>query len=163
VASCNSCHEPHTLEVAFEPCQTCHLADSAQNVRIARQSYDGSGDVSVGIRSDIQNNAALLLSMVKDYSAQVAGVPMIHDASRFPYFFADANGDGAIDTEDGSPVAYAAWTPRSLRTTFSWKLVTADPGNYAHNPEYSLQLLYDSIEDLSGPLGIDMRELGLLR
>ncbi|MXQ09240.1 cytochrome C [Alphaproteobacteria bacterium GH1-50] len=163
VASCNSCHEPHTLEIAFEPCLTCHQADSPRDIRISRQSYDGTGNTSVGIRSDIANNAARLLDMIRQYTAEVAGVPTIYDGTRYPYFFKDANGDGAIDMEDGSPVAYGAWTPRSLRAAFNWKLVTADPGNYAHNPHYALELLYDSMADLSGPLGIDMEDLGLLR
>ena len=101
--------------------------------------------------------------MIQAYSDQVVGAPVIYDATRYPYFFADANGDGAIDMKDGSPVAYGSWTPRSLRTAFNWKLVTADPGNYAHNPQYSLELLYDSIADLSESLGIDMEELDLLR
>ena len=163
VASCNSCHEPHTLEVEFEPCLTCHQADSPQDIRIARQSYDGSGDTSVGIRSDIVANADTLLKMIVAYSDEVAGVPLIYDGTRYPYFFADANGDGAIDTAEGRPVAYAAWTPRSLRAAFNWKFVTADPGNYAHNPQYTLELLHDSISDLSDPLGIDMQDLNLLR
>ncbi|SFI31186.1 Cytochrome c7 [Jannaschia pohangensis] len=163
VASCNSCHDPHTLEVQFEPCLTCHEANSPGDIRIARQSYDGSGDTTVGIRSDIQANADLLMSLLLDYTDDVVGAPAIYDATRYPYFFADANGDGAIDMADGRPVAYASWTPRGLRTAFNWKLVTADPGNYAHNPLYSLELLYDAIEDLSAPLGLDMDDLGLLR
>ncbi|MDA7430952.1 cytochrome C [Primorskyibacter aestuariivivens] len=163
VASCNSCHEPHTLEVEFEPCTTCHLEDSARNIRIARQSYDGSGDTSKGIREDIAANAALLLDTLTRYAAEVAGAPVIYDGNRYPYFFADANGDGAADMNGDRPVAYASWTPRSLRAAFNWKLVTADPGTYAHNPQYALQLLYDAIEDLSGPLGIDMDRLDLLR
>lgn len=163
VASCNSCHEPHTLEVAFEPCLTCHEANSPQDIRIARQSYDGSGDTSVGIRSDIMSNAGTLLDMIEGYSRDVVGAPVIYDGTRYPYFFADANGDGVIDMVDGAPVAYASWTPRSLRTAFNWKLVTADPGNYAHNPQYTLELLYDSIDDLSAPLGVDMNDLNLLR
>jgi hypothetical protein len=163
VASCNSCHEPHTLEVQFEPCLTCHQADDPQSIRIARQSYDGSGNTSVGIRSDIQANADRLLAMIRTYTDDVVGAPVIYDGNRYPYFFADANGDGAIDMKDGRPVAYDAWTPRSLRTAFNWKLVTADPGNYAHNPQYSLELLYDSIADLSEPLGIDIEDLELLR
>jgi len=163
VASCNSCHEPHTLEVAFEPCLTCHQGDSPEDLRISRQSYDGSGDTSKGIRSDIQANAALLLDTVKTYAADVAGAPIVYDGTRYPYFFADANGDGVADVSEGRPVAYSGWTPRSLRAAYNWKLVTADPGNYAHNPHYALELLYDSIEDLSGPLGIDMDELDLLR
>jgi len=163
VASCNSCHEPHTLEVAFEPCLTCHEADGPQDIRIARQSYDGSGNLSVGIRSDIAANAATLLDVLKGYAAEVAGAPVIYDGNRYPYFFADDNGDGVVDTAGDSPVAYASWTPRSLRAAYNWKLVTADPGNYAHNPEYSLELLYDAIEDLAEPLGLDMDTMGLLR
>lgn len=163
VSTCNSCHEPHTLEVEFEPCLTCHQANSPQDIRIARQSYDGSGDTSVGIRSDIQANAALLHKMITSYAGDVAGVPMVYDGTRYPYFFTDANGDGVIDEAEGKPIAYNAWTPRSLRTAYNWKLVTSDPGNFAHNPPYALQLLYDSIEDLSGPLGTDIQGLNLLR
>jgi hypothetical protein len=163
VSSCNSCHEPHTLEVAFEPCLTCHQADSPEGIRIARQSYDGSGDTSVGIKSDIEANAALLMEMIKEYTDRVAGVPVIYDGNRYPYFFSDANGDGFIDEAEGRAVPYNAWTPRSLRTAYNWKLVTADPGNYAHNPPYALELLHDSIEDLAGPLGTDMEALDLLR
>ena len=163
VESCNSCHEPHTLEIVFEPCQTCHEAESPEDIRIARQSYDGSGKTDVGIHSDIAANAGTLMDMIRAYTTEVAGAPVIYDGTRYPYFFADANGDGAIDMEDGSPVAYKSWTPRSLRAAFNWKLVTADPGNYAHNPLYTLELLYDSIADLSDPLGVDLEEMNLRR
>ena len=163
VSSCVSCHEPHTLEVAFEPCLTCHQADSAEGIRIARQSYDGSGNTSKGIKSDLEANAATLLDMIKAYAAEVADAPILYDGTRYPYFFADSNGDGMIDQSDGKAVAYTSWTPRSLRAAYNWKLVTADPGNYVHNPPYMLELLYDSIEDLGGPLGTDMEALNLLR
>lgn len=163
VSTCNSCHDPHSLEIEFEPCLTCHRGDSPQAIRISRQSYDGSGDTSVGIKSDIDNNAALLMKMLGDYGADVAGVPLVYDGHRYPYFFADANGDGVIDEAGGRAVSYNGWTPRSLRAAYNWKLVTADPGNFAHNPAYTLQLLYDSIEDLAGPLGVEMGDLGLLR
>lgn len=163
VSSCVSCHEPHTLEVAFEPCLTCHQADSAEGIRIARQSYDGSGNTSKGIKSDLQANAATLLDMIKVYAADVADAPILYDGTRYPYFFADANGDGVVDQSDGKAVAYTSWTPRSLRAAYNWKLVTADPGNYVHNPPYMLELLYDSIEDLGGPLGTDIEALNLLR
>lgn len=163
VASCNSCHQPHTLEVAFEPCLTCHQADDPQGIRIARQSYDGSGNTTKGIRADIMANAETLLDMIKAYSTEVAQVPMVYDGTRYPYFFTDANGDGVIDQSSEGAVAYRSWTPRSLRAAYNWKLVTTDPGNYAHNPPYMLELLHDSIEDLSAPLGRDMDAMGLLR
>lgn len=163
VDSCNSCHEPHTLEVAFEPCQTCHLAETIDDIRIARQSYDGSGNLGVGIKSDIEANAQTLMAMIEAYTDEVAGTPAIYDGSRYPYFFADANRDGAVDEVDGKPVAYGSWTPRSLRAAFNWKLVTADPGNFAHNPVYALELLYDSIADLAVSMNVDIDEMNLRR
>lgn len=163
VSSCNSCHDPHTLEVSMEPCLTCHQADSPEAIRIARQSYDGSGNISVGISRDIQANSTLLLDLIKSYTSDVAGVPVVYDGARYPYFFADANADGLVDEVDGKPVPYGAWTPRSLRTAYNWKLVTSDPGNYAHNPYYTLELLYDAIDDLSGAMGGTIEDLNLLR
>lgn len=164
VATCVSCHDPHSLEVDFEGCSTCHEEAEPQAIRTSRQSYDGSGDTDKGIRDDIHANSDLLLEMVRRYATEVNGVPILYDGGRYPYFFADANGDGAADqSEDGRPVGYNAWTPRMLRTAYNWKLVTSDPGNFAHNPEYALQLLHDSIEDLAGPLGVDMDSLNLLR
>ena len=35
--------------------------------------------------------------------------------------------------------------------------------DFAHNPDYMLELLYDSIEDLAGPLDINMKETDILR
>ena len=164
ISSCVSCHQPHTLEVQTESCTTCHEdGDAPRQIRISRQSYDGSGDTDQGIRADIANNADLLLTMVTRYGAEVAGTPILYDGGRYPYFFADGNGDGAADTAEGRPVAYTSWTPRMLRAAYNWKLVTADPGAYAHNPHYALQLLHDSVADLAGALDMDFEELGLLR
>lgn len=163
VASCTSCHDPHTLQVAAQTCLTCHEEGTPQAIRIARDSFDGSGDLSQGIGADIAANAARLKRMVVDYAARVAGTAMVYDGHSHPYFFADANGDGRADEVEGKPVPYNAWTPRLLKAAYNWKFVTADPGAYAHNPHYVLELLYDSIEDLSGPLGVDVAALGLRR
>ena len=163
IGTCVSCHEPHTLEVAEEPCSTCHQNSTFEDIRITRQSYDGSGNISVGIHTDIAANARLLMELTTRYAAEVSDAPMIYDPHSYPYFFADSNGDGVIDTADGRNVAYHAWTPRMLRAAYNWKLVTADPGAYVHNPYYALELLYDSVEDLAGPLGLAVEELGLLR
>lgn len=163
VATCASCHDPHSLEVAELVCLTCHQQGEAEAIRISRQSYDGSGDTSKGIAADIRANADVLQSMLLDYAADVAGTPMIYDAHRYPYFFADANGDGVVDQSEGRAQAYAAWTPRLLKAAYNWKFVTADPGVHVHNPHYALELLYDSIEDLSGPLAVDFAALGLQR
>ncbi|MBR9763483.1 MAG: cytochrome C [Rhodobacteraceae bacterium] len=164
VATCVSCHDPHGLEVKTESCTTCHEGEGPRAFRIRKQSYDGTGNTAQGIQADIANNADLLLRTLQDYSAEVAGVGLLYDGHSYPYFFADANGDGVADTGDnGRPVNYASWTPRMLRAGYNWKLVTADPGIYAHNPHYALELLHDSIEDLNSALGRDTRAMGVLR
>ena len=163
VASCVSCHNPHSLEVKVETCATCHDAETPEAIRIRKQSYDGSGNLSVGIHSDIEANAQLLMETLVTYTSEVAGTALVFEP-HYPYFFADANGDGLADQVDGSSVNYAAWTPRSLKAAYNWKLVTADPGIYAHNPHYALELLYDSIEDLAGATdSVDFDSLNILR
>ena len=163
VASCVSCHDPHTLAVAEQTCRTCHRESRPQDIRLSRQSHDGSGNLSQGIRTDIAANAGRLMGMLADYAAQVAGTPIVYDGHSHPYFFADADGDGRADEAEGRPVPYDAWTPRLLKAAYNWKFVTSDPGAYAHNPHYALELLYDSVEDLGGPLGLDMAATGMAR
>lgn len=162
VATCASCHDPHSLEVQAETCTTCHFDAPPKDIRISRVSYDGSGDTTKGIRADIDANAAKLMEMMELYSAEVAGTPILYEP-HYPYFFADANGDGVADESEGRSVSYNAWTPRLLKAAFNWKFVTADPGVHAHNPHYALELLYDSIEDLAGATGTDFEAMGLLR
>lgn len=163
VATCVACHNPHSLETAEANCLTCHQQGKAGEIRTSRVSYDGSGNLAQGIAVDIHANAGRLKEMVLNYAVQVAGKPMVYDGNRHPYFFADANGDGVADQAEGKPVPYDAWTPRMLQAAYNWKFVSADPGAHVHNPAYALELLYDSIEDLAGPLGVDMGALGLVR
>lgn len=163
VATCVSCHQPHTLEVANQPCLTCHQDGVPEEIRVSRQSYDGSGNTEKGIHADIEANARQLMDYLDRYATEVAGTPLVYDGGSYPYFFTDSNNDGIADTAEGSGIPYASWTPRMLRTAYNWKLVTSDPGAYVHNPDYALELLYDSIEDIAEPLGINMESLGLLR
>ena len=163
VATCVSCHDPHTLDIAEATCLTCHENGDPARIRISRVSYDGSGDTAKGISRDLEANAALLMTMVRDYAAKVVGQPIVYDGESYPYFFADANGDGLADRNGERAVAYDAWTPRLLRAVYNWKFTTADAGAYAHNPPYAFELLYDAMEDLAAPLGLDMGTLGPLR
>jgi hypothetical protein len=149
--------------VSEQTCLTCHQNGEPAAIRISRLSYDGSGDLTKGIRADIDANAALLMATLAANSEEVAGTPLVYDGNRYPYFFADANGDGVVDQANGQPVTYASWTPRLLKAAYNWKFVAADPGVHVHNPHYALELLYDSIEDLHVPLGGDFQNLGLAR
>ncbi|MDO5704445.1 MAG: cytochrome C [Paracoccus sp. (in: a-proteobacteria)] len=163
VETCAACHDPHSLEVAADNCQTCHGATDAMAIRISRLSHDGSGDTTKGIGQDIAANADVLKQLILDYAREVSGRPMIYDGGRHPYFFADANDDGVIDEADGERVAYDAWTPRLLKAAYNWKFVSSDKGVHVHNPHYALQLLYDSAEDLATALGRDFAAMGWAR
>ncbi len=72
--------------------------------------------------------------------------------------FVDANEDGKADVNDtGAPVGYPNWTPRLLKAAYNYQTSVKDPGAFAHNSKYIIELLYDSIEDLNAKLGtIDM-------
>ena len=164
IATCVSCHDPHSLKVAEETCLTCHQTGNPADIRVQHVSFDGSGNIEKGIKADIDANADKLKQAFLAYAAKVAGTAMVFDGARYPYFFADANGDGVIDQNgEGKVVAYGSWTPRLLKAVYNWKIVTADPGIHAHNPYYALELLYDSIEDLASAEGMDVDMTGMLR
>jgi hypothetical protein len=50
-----------------------------------------------------------------------------------------------------------------LKAAYNWKFVGSDKGIHVHNPHYALELLYDSMEDLAGPLDVDFAAFGLIR
>jgi predicted CXXCH cytochrome family protein len=45
--------------------------------------------------------------------------------------------------------AFKGWTARLLRATYNFQLATKDPGAFAHNAKYIIELLYDSIQDVN--------------
>jgi hypothetical protein len=89
---------------------------------------------------------AALLSAIQNYANSTEGTdPIIYSPSRYPYFFADLNGDGAISEGEGN---YGTWTPRLLRAAYNYQFVAKDPGAFAHNGLYLLQVMYDGLVDL---------------
>ncbi len=55
-----------------------------------------------------------------------------------------AGGDRFDDAGD----SFATWTPRLLRAAYNHQYVQKDPGAFAHNGKYILQVLYDNLADL---------------
>jgi hypothetical protein len=74
-----------------------------------------------------------------------------YSGANYPYFFKDTNGDGQISSDEASSDnAYASWTPNLLRAAYNYQWVTKDPGAFAHNGKYIMQILFDSIEGVGG-------------
>lgn len=159
IDTCDDCHNPHTLEIKTDLCVTCHEgADTMEGVYAIRMpgsgmDFDGDGDVEEGIRGEIETLQEMLYAAMQSYAANVAGTALIYDAGRYPYFFADANANGTIDEGEGG---YATFTANLLKAAYNYQVTIKDPGNFAHNSKYHIQLLYDSIMSLYGEMGEDM-------
>lgn len=140
--SCAECHDAHALEVVYEDCAICHenVATPAdlKAIRTSEVDFDGDGDVTEGLDGEIQTMVEALYVAMQAYSAETAGSAIVYDSSRYPYFFNEA-GEG-----------YASWTPTLLRASYNYQYAQKDPGAYAHNGLYVIQVLYDSIDALGG-------------
>ncbi|MGC9333104.1 MAG: cytochrome C, partial [Anaerolineae bacterium] len=147
--TCVECHDTHMLAVAAEECAICHdgvaTMEDLASIRIQEADFDGDGDVEEGIAGEIETMQAALYEAMQAYAADTAGTPILYNPGRYPYFFADPNGNGEIDEGEGS---YNTWTPRLLRAAYNYQYTAKDPGAAAHNSTYVMQFLYDGIEDL---------------
>ena len=78
-----------------------------------------------------------------------AGTPIIYASHNYPYYFIDTNANGAVDEgENIYPNLYVGWTPRLLQAAYNYQYASKDPGAFAHNSKYVIQVLYDSLEDM---------------
>jgi hypothetical protein len=154
--TCIDCHSAHQLEVEFAECTECHenvvTAEDLTAIRVSEVDYDGDGDLEEGIYGEIDTMRDALYAAIQNYANNTAGADaIVYDSHAYPYFFIDANGDGeATPDEANFGGRYVNWTPALLRAAYNYQYAQKDPGAYAHNAPYVIQVLYDSINDLSG-------------
>ncbi|WKZ40689.1 MAG: hypothetical protein QY328_01390 [Anaerolineales bacterium] len=134
---CQNCHDVHALEPKLESCQTCHGVDDIADIRENDVDYDGDGNITEGVKGEIDTLVEVLYAQMQVYSQENGG-EIVYNSARHPYFF---NVDGQ---------AYAAFTPRLLKAAYNYQYAKKDPGAYVHNPKFVIQFLIDSIEDLGG-------------
>ena len=148
---CIQCHDQHTLELKFETCGDCHTINGAdaKDIRVTTTDFDGDGDIIEGISYEIDDLHAALLDAIRTYAQDEVGVAIAYDLLTYPYFFVDTNENGEVETEEAaSENIYQLWTPRLLRAAYNYNYISHDPGAFAHNSTYSLQVLYDSLVDI---------------
>ena len=147
--TCIECHDTHALEVEVQACSNCHTSvnneEDLLSIRFETEptDYDGDGDVAEGIAMEIATLREALYAAMSEYALTTVEVGIVYDDSRYPYYFADADGDGEHEGE-----AFSSWTPRLLRAAYNYQYSAKDPGAYAHNSDYILQILYDSLNHL---------------
>lgn len=155
---CKDCHEVHALEVKAEACSACHTnvasEEDLEAIRITEGDFDGDGDEAEGIAGEIETMKEALYSAIQEYAATTAGAAIAYNPGSYPYWFTDTNEDGeAVGDEAVRDNAYAAWTPNLLRAAYNYTWVEKDPGAFAHNGKYMMQVLYDSIQAVGGDVG----------
>lgn len=142
VSSCTDCHDVHALDVKVDRCADCHdniaTIEDLRTIRMSEVDFDGDGDATEGIAGEIDTVKEALYEAIQAYAADVAGTDAVYDEQSYPYWF----------TADGE--RYSTWTPRLLQAAYNYQYATKDPGVFAHNPEYVLQVLYDSLQDIGG-------------
>ncbi len=143
LTTCVGCHmggtdeADHTFNVQLSECTACHAGDSFETLA-------GSPGNN---KEAIDTLSSELLTQIQDYAANTIGTPIIYDPAAYPYFFADANGNGTVD--DGE-TGYSAFDAKLLPAAYNYQVAQKEPCGYIHNGTYIQQLLYDSIVDLGG-------------
>jgi len=142
-ASCIDCHDAHELEVKTENCFTCHAGvEDVKDIRKSEVDFDGDGDTTEGLYGEVDTLRDSLYAAMQAYSASAAGVDgIVYDAHSYPYFFTDAG------------ERFTTWTPNLLRAAYNYQYSQKDPGAFAHNGPYIIQLLIDSIQAVGGSTG----------
>jgi hypothetical protein len=159
-STCTQCHDPHRLSVNAAGCKLCHGGKDMKSIRQSRLDFDGDGDTREGVAGEIETLHRALGRAIIAYAAKVAGRPIIYDSHHHPYFFDDKNANGSVDPGEATRAnAYKNWTPRLVKAAYNYQFVAKDPGAYAHNPRYVLQILYDSLESLATKVPFDMAKM----
>lgn len=148
-STCLDCHTTHELTIVTGACKGCHQVDDVSLIRFEDPAidYDGDGDVTEGLKGEIDTLIEKLYAEIQAYATETAGTPIVYNAHAHPYFFIDANADGLAD--EGDTEKYITWTPRLLFSAYNYQYALKDPGAFAHNGAYIMQVLYDSIENLN--------------
>lgn len=163
--ACADCHNPHTTELRLTECATCHEdVESVEDLRDIRMQgsnvdFDGDGDDNEGIAGEIEGMQEALYAAMQAYASEVLGAPVAYDSHTYPYFFNDTDGNGELDEAEAvSDNGYASFSANLERAAYNYQVSQKDPGAYAHNPQYVIELLYDSTMSLSAALQAPVAE-----
>jgi hypothetical protein len=162
--TCTACHDAHSGTVRVDTCTECHrgLKDLASLATIRKKSkgdFDGNGR-DEGLGRELANMKVQVYAAIQQYARTVGGSSIAFSPDGFPYWYADTNGNGKVDTDEMRPNnPYKAYTPRLLQAIFNYTYLLRDPGAAYHNGPYALQIAYDTLQSLadSGKAGVVMR------
>jgi len=136
--TCVACHDAHELEVKTDECFTCHAGfEDVHDIVMTDVDFDGDGEVE-GYYGEISHVKELLYEAIVAYSISNETTNEVKYLGHYPYWGAAVEGEDLI------------WTPDLLRAAYNYQYAKKDPGGFAHNGAYVLQLVYDSLEAIGG-------------
>ncbi len=159
--TCTGCHDAHSTEIKFNECVSCHPQATdlagAQQIRMfssQNRDYDGDGNVMEGLAQELFGVRDKLLAAMQQYGKE-KNAPVCYQGATYPYFFNDTNNDGLCGaTEVTFANGFKQWTPRLLKASYNYQMATKDPGAFAHNAKYLIQLMHDSLNALNEALAV---------
>ena len=137
-------------------CRDCHGMVDVETIRghkdyIAPVDYDGDGDIREGHSQEVATLQEALYTAIQAYANDIVGIPIVYSAQSEPHFFIDIDEDGAPGPDEiNYDNRYRTWTPRLVQAAYNYLYSVKDPGAYAHNGKYIVQILYDSVADVGG-------------
>jgi len=158
-AQCKFCHMQEGSH-GFQPeisdtCTYCHInATSVDDITPAFRVEDNyDTNPATKPKAEFGVFQARLLSAIQLYckgktDAATPGANYVaYNGAAYPYFVIDTNKNGVADAgETGAP----KFDTKAFRATFNYNFSVKEPGAWAHNPKYVLQILYDAILDMNG-------------
>jgi hypothetical protein len=170
-ANCTYCHMQdgsHAFEVEVGPttaCALCHTATTVDDLTPFGRAEDNfDGDPTTKPKAETAAFAARLLTTIENYAkaATTAGTTGAQWTLFYPgdnplstasrTFYKDLDHSGVLELSELTSANAIKWDSKGYRAAYNYRYPVVEPGAWAHNPKYVLQILYDSIEDLGGDL-----------
>jgi hypothetical protein len=153
--NCTYCHELDAQQHTFEPkltsvCTDCHTGvASIEDIRFNRTTdYDGDDNNTERLEDEIAALRDALYAQIRTYASGTLGTAIVYDESSHPYFFVDDNADGIH--QEAETTSYDAWDAELMKAAHNYQISIKEPGAWAHNTRYIVQLLIDANEALGG-------------
>jgi hypothetical protein len=148
-AQCTGCHDPknskHTFEVDFTYCNGCHTGQYAL-APIEEEYAAGNAELLTAIRAYATANLPAIQTAVGGAFAAGGATPMTnvcYNPNANPYWF--------VETASGcTTTSFGKFDPKLLKAAFNYQWTQKEPGAWAHNEFYVMQVVFDSIVDLGG-------------
>jgi hypothetical protein len=163
---CTYCHMnegSHAFEPEVAHCDDCHTFTNPADISTINRfsAYNGNYDgdaATTTLKAEVAAIAARLYSRILAYAPTEGQGPIVLDAHASPYWYKDDGagggvaGDGIRQAGETTRYSYAKNPGKLVKACYNYLLYERDPGAWAHNGFYQIQLMIDSLEDIGGDL-----------